>query len=140
MGNDAWSNLSTDQKEEHLREATQYLDNNFDWRGKIADKDQLLDWPRKDGEDAEGRKYDKNTIPRKIKEGCAELALVASEVGDLEKPSASGRGDITDLAIGPIDISFEGDSTRTSPNYPRVESMVGDHTRGSEHGKRLLRR
>ncbi len=75
MNNSSWTG-STSNKEAALRKATQYLDSTYEWIGSIYSLEQALSWPRTNVYDAQGRDL-ANSVPVKLKNACAELALAA---------------------------------------------------------------
>lgn len=73
----AWSGASVSDKENALREATQYLDSKYGgrWRGRRVLFTQRLDWPRFNVVDQDGVLLDSSDVPRELEDACAELAL-----------------------------------------------------------------
>lgn len=65
-------NHSDEQKQAAIIIATQYVDNNFAWRGDVINDDQPLDWPRSGVYDDENRALDNDTIPNRLKYAVAE--------------------------------------------------------------------
>jgi len=83
LGNAAWALLSTAEKEEALRGATQYMLQKYggNWLGYRVNSTQVLDWPRQfvPISDLLYIEYVTNTtIPDEIKSACASLALRAN--------------------------------------------------------------
>jgi hypothetical protein len=97
-GNAAWAALSTAQKEQNLRKATDYLGQVYRqrWKGTRVSGEQALDWPRAyvsrdDINYTNGEGYvvisgyyywPSDEVPTLVKNSCAELAYRAS-VADL---------------------------------------------------------
>ncbi|MGB0972784.1 MAG: DnaT-like ssDNA-binding protein, partial [Mycobacterium sp.] len=68
---------STPDQEIALRAATDYLDGNYSsrWLGYRANQVQALDWPRSDVTDIDGYAIASTTVPQRLKDATAELAL-----------------------------------------------------------------
>lgn len=74
-GNTDWAALTTAAKEEHLRIASQRLDNSYKWLGIYTNETtQAKEWPRWLPTDHRGRTYDSDEIPTRLKEAEMELA------------------------------------------------------------------
>ena len=72
-----WTSASATTKQNALICATQYLDNKYHnrWRGLRANETQALDWPRSYVEDDDEYTLLSTTMPQKLKDACAELAV-----------------------------------------------------------------
>jgi len=72
-----WSGATSDQKDEALRLATQWLDLTYGqrWKGIRSNSDQALDWPRSGVSDRDGRAIDTDELPQKLLDATAEMAL-----------------------------------------------------------------
>lgn len=102
-GNSSWSNLTTEQKEQNLRKATQYIDSTYLFYGVIYKTTQSLSFPREDIEDNEGRKLD-NSIPQKIKDATCELALASI---DKELISITDNSNyVTKQKVGDLEVEY----------------------------------
>jgi len=83
-GNTTWATLTTAQKEEDLRRATDYMEQVYRsrWAGIRKTTTQALSWPRYDVplEDVGYgyAYYDSDSVPQIVKNACAELALKAA--------------------------------------------------------------
>ena len=60
------------EQEAALIVSTQYIDQNYDWKGSIVSSVQALDWPRSGATDGEGRAIASNIIPQQLKNALAE--------------------------------------------------------------------
>jgi hypothetical protein len=78
-----WAALTTDQKESLARQATDWIDRNFRFRGTRATADQRLAWPRKDAYDDDDFQVGKEDAPRQVKEACAIVSDVLRQGVDL---------------------------------------------------------
>lgn len=83
LGNSTWTALSTAEKEQALRKATNYMLGRYgqDWLGYRESSSQVLDWPRKfvPISDLLYVEYVSNTtVPNEVKNACASLALRAN--------------------------------------------------------------
>lgn len=70
-----WDSKSEAQKELSLMIATRFIDRLVRWNGEIFKRTQALKWPRTEFKDVDGRIIEAGTIPTKIKNAVAELAL-----------------------------------------------------------------
>jgi len=103
----AWTGTQA-VKEEAIRLATQYLDANYGgrWRGMRASSAQALAWPRTGAVDDDSYTIDGASLPTRLTQACAELALDAIATPDL-MPDVSDPGALASLTqtVGPISIS-----------------------------------
>lgn len=87
-----WATLSTTEKEQALRRATDYMEQAYGqkWKGERTKHTQALSWPRY-GVCANGFDVDSDVVPVPVQRACAELALraaageLAPDVGRLAK-------------------------------------------------------
>jgi hypothetical protein len=87
-----WATLSTTEKEQALRRATDYMEQVYGlkWKGERTKHTQALSWPRYDV-CANGFDVDSDVVPVPVQRACAEMALraaageLAPDVGRLAK-------------------------------------------------------
>lgn len=87
-----WATLSTAEKEQALRRATDYMEQAYgqQWKGARTTDAQALSWPRYDV-CANGFDVDSDVVPMAVQRACAEMALkaaageLAPDVGRLAK-------------------------------------------------------
>jgi len=144
-GNAAWAALTTAQKEEALRRATDYMIQAYRsrWKGFRKDGTQALDWPRSfvylepfvHGIVGTYPYLVADTIvPTEVKNVCAELAVKASAAAlapDLERAVQSET-------IGPISVTYDG----ASPEYTRyraADMLLRPYLTGSGSSAQLVR-
>lgn len=101
-----WSGLSQSDKEAALRRATTFLDQGFQWKGNLSDKDNNHAWPRKGVEDDEGRSIDSSTIPQRILDACAELAYIDAVESELLPVTESGT--TQRVKAGEVELEYSG--------------------------------
>jgi hypothetical protein len=99
-----WTAATTAEKEGALRTARQWMDHAFDWKGVIVDDDQVLDWPRDQVYDDEGRAIATTTIPQALKDAQCEAAL-EHLTSSLSTPVARG-GMVKRTKVGPLEKEF----------------------------------
>jgi hypothetical protein len=132
---DAWINMSVEQQEAAVREATTYLDGTFTWRGAIQYQTQALSWPRVGAIDDEGRLILSNTVPLDVVHACAFLA--AKSISTSLQPEQSGAA-ITSKSVGPAGVSISygsaGASVTTKREFPEVKTMLRGLYVGSPGG------
>lgn len=109
-GSTDWSGASNADKEKALRLATQYLDVSYDgrWKGSRSNEAQSLAWPRQNVVDNDEYIYSSNTLPQKLKDAVAELALKVIEgntlLDDIDEPGVIKR---EKTKIGPLEDETE---------------------------------
>jgi hypothetical protein len=134
-GNSLWATLSTANKEEALRRATDYMIGEYrmKWLGRRVLITQALDWPRvgvvlKDFGGSGGRngigsyglwQISFTIVPPEIKNACAELALRASIFALAEDISPR----VLEETVGPIKVKYsEWSSQRIQ--YRQVDDIL----------------
>jgi hypothetical protein len=128
-------------KENALRRATSYLDNQYGdlWRGARATREQALAWPRVDGSrdpwrpswsypliDADGFQIGTDEIPAKLKRACVEAALLALTGVTLE-PRLERGGAIKSISkgVGPLSKSITyQDGAPTVDRHTAIEGLL----------------
>lgn len=115
-----WTGTDT-VKENALRRATTYLDNQYRgrWVGVRVTETQALAWPRADGYrawttpllDSDGFDIATNTIPTRVRDACLEAALLVVTGVTLEpRLERGGRVLSKTETIGPINESTTWES------------------------------
>lgn len=111
-------------KENAIREATRFMNVHYSWKGYRTYLGQALQWPRAWCYDDEGTYVDTNTIPEKVKEACAYLALkVAGGNNLLEDLENAQKVKRTKDVIGPLTEEIEYTGTGESPG---VDWQIAD--------------
>ena len=118
--NSVWSSKTTPEKEAAILYATSFLDSNFYWLGHIAVTDQALGWPRILVYDREGRSLDSNSVPVRVKDATAELALEALDKS--LSPSLARGGDVKRQKVASLEIEYfeKASSIRTFPLVKQI--------------------
>lgn len=122
----AWGSKTTQQKQNLLNDASEYLANNFDWKGHIVRNNQALPWPRAYVFDRECRLVASNIVPQNIQLAVCEVVKITLSGDDLlpaEKPGiveeSIGAGD------GAVQRTVKYQTTKqTAKVYPRVLSLL----------------
>jgi len=112
-----WNSATNVSKAQALVWATRLLDTYFEWGGLLASQSQALRWPRVSALDRDGRLLSGSTIPTDLANATAEFArgLLASD--RTAEPSSEG-GEIKELKVGPIDITYVEGTSTTAPVVP----------------------
>lgn len=130
----AWSSLSDDDKKEHLRIATQYVDlsSKGHWKGDKVDKNQALAWPRYYVYDYDDNLLDNNIVPQTVKDAVCVMALESANgtaiLATLTNPGIIKK---TKDKVGPITEEIEyvdGDSPE--PEFAKADQMLAEWLRG----------
>ncbi len=119
--NAIWDAATPSTKEAALRQATAFLDTNYEWQGVRTSSVQALAWPRvlPDAVDTDGRYVASDTIPDAVKDACCELALES-----LSAPLAASHDRLTKTeTIGPMSITYM-DGVSGAKRFPFVDMLV----------------
>lgn len=124
----AWSDAATGDKEIALRQATQWIDTQYDnrWKGQRVDEDQALAWPRYSVVDSDGYAYDSDEIPRRLRHATAELALRAlSEdiYADITQANTGISEESKKVDVLQITTKYSG-TKRSTPKYRHVLDLL----------------
>lgn len=130
-----WATLSTTEKEQAIRRATQYMEQAFRlrWKGQRKERLQALSWPRYDVV-VDCWSVDSDTVPSEIANACADLALKAA-AGDLAPDLERG---IKREKVGPIETEFDT-ATPQSKRYRAIEMTLAPFLKGSLMSASLVR-
>ncbi len=133
-GSTDWSGATQAAKERALVQATQYLDGKYGnrWRGYRAhgypddSTDQALDWPRVLGYDADGWPYDDDTLPTRLQQATAEMAL-RFVLGDDPFAAVTEQENLSaeSVTVGPVSESKTYRGAKGYGNvYPKIDALV----------------
>ena len=136
-----WSALTTEVKERHLRNATDFMVRVYRarWAGTRVSGTQALDWPRH-SVCVDGWSILSTVVPTDVKRACFELALRASDselIPDLE----TGSNQIKREKIGPLDTEFFQNNVEAEDRFPAVNAILEPYfgTAGGDNTLRLVR-
>lgn len=89
--------------------ATDYVDKRFGTKfvGDLRDRDQSLMWPRSDAWTNQGDYIQTTTIPKELKRGVVEYALIALKLGELLPVPAPSFNEV-DLDTGETTVNKGG--------------------------------
>lgn len=126
----SWAKAGTDQKEQALRVATQYLETAFggSWSGLRNSGTQSLSWPRF-GVFSDGVRLDSATIPQNLRRATVEIACRFLDGGeeDLVPDVSSGAGDVKaeSVKVGAIEVEtqYQG-SAKPAKRFPFVRRLL----------------
>lgn len=125
-----WATMSTAEKEQALRRATDYMQQAYRdrWKGTRVGTTQALDWPRSlvPVKDVAGSYYgyvpsyySETAIPSEVKNACIAVALKAA-AGDLA-PDIEPQ--TTSETVGPISVTYAAGSRQTV-KYQSIDNML----------------
>lgn len=107
LHSEAWTGEEDDdQKRRALIWATHILDNTFRWRGYRVEEEQPLQFPRYGISDYDGWLLSEKSIPRKVQDATAELALELLS-GDRTLNDEPGSAGIRELKVGSVELKFD---------------------------------
>lgn len=129
-GNLPWLTITTDQKEQALRRATEYMTATYRnrWQGQRTTATvQALCWPRV-GVTIEYVYVDSAIVPETIKQACAEMALRAAAGPLLDDLT---RGVISET-IGPISTTYDKGSPQHI-RYAAIDAMLAPYLKAGSN-------
>jgi hypothetical protein len=122
-GNSLWATITTEEKEQALRRATDYMAEMYrtKWKGRRASLTQALDWPRYEVrlDDVGYGRYAAyvpvNTVPKEVIQATCEMAYKAAG-GEL---APDLQRQVIAKTIGPIKTEWASGS----PQYVRYRAI-----------------
>lgn len=123
-GNTGWAALTTDQKEQNLRKATEYMDGYYSFSGYRTKTTQALEWPRYEAErnyTATDDFWESDEVPAPVERACAELAFM-SITQDL---SPNLTKSVTKEKLGPLEVSYDPNSIQYT-RFRKVDLILKD--------------
>lgn len=126
-----WIAASSDEKDQALRLATQYLDNKYRnrWKGVRVQQTQSLAWPRAAVIDYDGYEFDSDDLPTVLEDACAECAILFASSTDMLPdiaPASSGISSESKTAgqVGKS-VTYAG-SKATNTQYQMIDALMSD--------------
>lgn len=122
-GNYPWSTLTTDQQEQSLVRATDYMEAVYSqrWAGTRTTSVQALSWPRYNVF-VNGFVVLSSSVPRAVINACAELALKAA-AGELLSDSTQQK---TRTKVDMIEVEYDKYSPQ-STQYLAITAMLAPY-------------
>ena len=130
----AWTGADA-VKESALRNATQYLDATYRFKGNRVAEHQALMWPRS-GVVFDGYTLAYDAIPAMLKTACIELAIKAISCSLIVDPDAQY---VTDVQVGPIKKSMSAPQNGGQKTYALIDSLLRDLVTGGAGSVELVR-
>jgi len=126
LGLTNWTDLSSTEKEQALRRATQFMLQRYRnrWKGTRLLRAQALDWPRY-GAYVDGFDIDSNVVPNDVANACADIAFKAA-AGDLNADLTRG---IVREKVGPLETEYDAYSSQ-SVRYPAIDQALAPYLAG----------
>jgi hypothetical protein len=143
LGNTLWTGLLTEEKEQALRRATNFMTQCYRlrWAGARMNATQALDWPRGYVPIPDvlgiyrGRSFIAGTeIPIVVIHACIELANAAA-AGDLNPPA---KQNVISKEVGPIKVVYDRDSAQGT-RFPAVDAMLAPFLVTNANSMKLVR-
>ncbi len=122
-------------KESALRNATQYLDATYRFKGNRVSEHQALMWPRS-GVVFDGYTLAYDAIPAMLKTACIELAIKAISGSLIVDPDSQY---VTDVQVGPIKKSMSAPQNGGQKTYSLIDSLLRDLIAGGSGSVQLVR-
>lgn len=126
-----WSSLETEDREQLLVKATDFIDSVFDWYGKKASYEQALNFPRLNLIDPSG--YTVEGVPLQVKHAVCEAVKILVSGSDLFR-TLSENGAVVSEKIGELQFSYDRsvlvkDSTLYETVNSRLRGLYRDKSR-----------
>ena len=119
--NTVWQQKTNPDKEAAILYATSFLDSNFYWLGHIKVYNQAIGWPRILVYDKDYRNIDSDSVPRRVKDATAELALEATQAP--LSPSLASGGGVKRQKVASLEIEYF-DNANPQRTYPLVRQLL----------------
>ena len=133
-GMTAWTGIDS-VKESALRNATQYIDATYRFKGYRVAQHQALMWPRS-GVVFDGYMLAYDVIPAMLKTACIELAIKAISGSLIVDPASQY---VTDVQVGPIKKSMSAPQNGGQKTYSLIDSLLRDLIAGGSGSVQLVR-
>lgn len=118
-----WATKSQPEKELLLMTATAFVDRLVNWKGRVYNAYQALSWPRTAITDLEGRVIPSGTIPEKVKDAVAIMALesLSADIYDEGVLVTSMKyGSSSEFYAGPVRDGGNFYATRLLKDFKRL--------------------
>lgn len=125
-GNTVWGLEADADKEIYLIKATDWIERNFNFRGRKADSDQRLSWPRELAYDDDGYLVGETEAPTQVKEAMYIMADIIRDgtydiVGITTDDSAVKR-----QKVDVIEVEYDTTSRlKTGPVMSHIYQLLG---------------
>jgi hypothetical protein len=135
-GNSAWLDLTLEQKQSSLVQATDYLDSVFGTRfiGVKSKTDQALEWPRKE----QCGNSSVILYPRDLIRACCEYAVIASASPLIVNPEYDSSGRLPTLKREKLDV-LEEETRWNVPNGFQEPQLIRPYPSADRYTYKLLR-
>jgi hypothetical protein len=149
-GNTTWATLTTDEKEQALRRATDYLLEVYRlrWKGTRINGEQSLDWPRgfveRDDFEYQGLNgstfigghffYPSDEVPQEVENACALMAWKAA-AGELAPDLSQG---VLREKVDVLEVQYDANS----PQYVRyraIDNLLRPFLQGGANSSKVKR-
>lgn len=125
--NTTWDDATDGAKEIAARQASQYLDGAYNWKGEIYSSGQALDWPRNYIYNDRGLM--EVGIPTKLEQATAEVmyliitGVTITENVDRSKQTKREKVDV-------IEVEYESGASQ-QPSFPEVNRLLSEFVKSS---------
>jgi len=111
--NTTWDAATDAIKEITARQATQYIDGVYNWKGEIYSSTQVLDWPRNEV-----------GIPTKLKQATAEVMYLII-TGTIINVNVDRGKQTKREKVDVIEVEYESGASQ-QPSFPEVNRLLSD--------------
>jgi hypothetical protein len=130
-GNTLWASLSTNEKEQAIRRAADYMRAAYrgGWKGYRTKTTQALDWPRYEVFIDDYTIVSSSIVPIEVQQANAALAFNAAQ-GEMIPDITQG---VIREKVDVLEVEYDPNSPR-SPRYKAVDLLLGQYLNGSTSG------
>lgn len=135
LGYTNWTTLTTTEREQALRRATEYMEQAYRgrWKGTKLLRAQALSWPRY-GAEADGWDINSTTVPADVVNACIDLAFKAA-AGDLNADLSRA---VIREKVGPLETEYAAYGTEAT-RYRAIDMALSPYLAGGGATVRLVR-
>jgi hypothetical protein len=129
LNSSAWTSATTDETNRALVEATRTL-SPLGWQGNRTSSTQALSWPRFGAVDpdavASGFFFASDTVPQRVKDATAELALEFIKAGTVDVAALPSTDGLIAKTIDVLGWEYADPTKRKQgiARYPRVYTLI----------------
>ena len=120
--NTTWDVASDSAKEIAARQATQYIDGVYNWKGEIYASAQALDWPRNYVYNDRGLM--ETGVPTKLEQATAEVMYLIITGTTINVNVDRGKQTVKEK-VDVIEVEYESGASQ-QPSFPEVNRLLAD--------------
>lgn len=119
-GFSSWQELSDEEKEVALVNATDFIDNSFQWKGRKVSQEQGLSFPRENLVDNNG--FTVEGVPLKVKQAVCEAIRINNSGNLYEEEDANGV--VVSEKIGGLSFTYDVSKRKENTRYDSINKRL----------------